>query len=429
MSIANLPGRRHQLSAYSPLPVRAVAAGLLADAGVGAAAASRLTSVLQRRYRARGVVLTGSGAMALQLALVAAVRARCARAIAIPAFSCFEVASAAVGAAERVGVRLRAYDVDPETLSPDWESFARALQGSVVAVVAPLFGVPIDWDRVRALADASGATVIEDAAQGHGASWREAPLGALGDLSVVSFGRGKGWTGIGGGALLARGAFGGEPIAVRRARGRLGARAGHAAATIAQCLLGRPSLYGIPAALPWLGLGETHYRDAADPVGMSAGASALLLASLPAADREAAVRRIRGSEWAERLPGVGRVTLFPVPADAKAGYLRFPVRVPGGLPSLPDPARARRAGIAPTYPSTLLALAPVRALLDGAAPACPGAEALVRETITLPTHGRLSRRDVEEVIAVLAQTPRRAAPRADRSTTPKAELCAESRVS
>ncbi len=31
--------------------------------------------------------------------------------------------------------------------------------------------------------------------------------------------------------------------------------------SFAQWAFGRPALYAIPSAMPWLGLGETHYRD------------------------------------------------------------------------------------------------------------------------------------------------------------------------
>ncbi len=108
--------------------------------------------------------------------------------MALPAFTCYDIASAAVGA----GVRVALYDVDPDTLGPDPASLERVLAAGAGAVVAgPLYGVPLEWDALRALADRHGALLIEDAAQGHGASWRGRPLGSLGDLSVLSFGRGK----------------------------------------------------------------------------------------------------------------------------------------------------------------------------------------------------------------------------------------------
>ena len=56
---------------------------------------------------------------------------------------------------------------------------------------------------LRALAAMGGdADAAEDAAQEAGATLHGRRLGSFGDLSVLSFGRGKGVTGGGGGALL-----------------------------------------------------------------------------------------------------------------------------------------------------------------------------------------------------------------------------------
>ena len=121
--------------------------------------------------------------------------------VALPAFSCFDVAAAAV----RFGRPVRFYDVDPATLGPDPESLRRAVAaGARVVVAASAFGVPVDWELVGHALSGSDALVIEDAAQGHGGRWAGARLGAHGRLGVLSFGRGKGWTGGTGGALLVR---------------------------------------------------------------------------------------------------------------------------------------------------------------------------------------------------------------------------------
>ena len=58
-------------------------------------------------------------------------------------------------------------------------------------------------------------------------------------------------------------------------------------------------------------------------------------------------------------------------------------------------AVATRLGAARSYPSSLGALAAVRARLVGPARRWPGAEELVRDLVTLPTHSLLSERDLE----------------------------------
>jgi hypothetical protein len=172
-----------QLPVFSPLSLDAVRA-----AG-GAVfrwrdAVSDVRSLLERQYVADAVLLCASGTDALRRALDLGAKGRPGTTVALPAYTCFDVATAAAG----TDLKVVLYDIDPVTLSPNGESLERALRfGAQVVVVAPFCGIPVDWQGVAALASQAGALVIEDAAQGHGASWRGRQLGSLGDVSVLSF--------------------------------------------------------------------------------------------------------------------------------------------------------------------------------------------------------------------------------------------------
>src|SRR5690606_25328323 len=99
------------------------------------------------------------------LALRLATAERGSRRIALPAYGCYDLATACDGAE----VEVLLYDIDPETLGPDWTSLEWALaQGARTIVVAYLYGMPVDLGRVRSLAAAHQAVIIEDAAQGIG---------------------------------------------------------------------------------------------------------------------------------------------------------------------------------------------------------------------------------------------------------------------
>ncbi|MEO5588654.1 MAG: aminotransferase class I/II-fold pyridoxal phosphate-dependent enzyme, partial [Gemmatimonadaceae bacterium] len=94
----------------------------------------RLTEILRARFNAATVVLTGSGTQALHSAIaMTAAQAPPGSTVALPAFSCYDVASAAIGA----GMPVALYDLDPSTLGPDRASLERVLQsGARVVVVA-----------------------------------------------------------------------------------------------------------------------------------------------------------------------------------------------------------------------------------------------------------------------------------------------------
>lgn len=385
---------RRQPPVHSPLTAAALVQALRIAALPGHDPRERLRAVLLDSFAGDGVLLTDSGTSALRLAIRHALDGTGADTVALPAFCCYDIATAAVGA----NARVRLYDVDPDTLAPDLASLEAALRaGARAAVIAPLYGVPVAWEPLEILAAAHGAVLIEDAAQGHGATWQDRPLGALGPLSVLSFGRGKGWTGSGGGALLWRNATVAPAIRLREPSAGETTRSLTAAA--AQWALGRPAIYGVPASLPWLGLGETHYRPPTEPRAMSAAQAGLALATREAADAEAATRRSRAALLLERCPA--SVTPVHAPAGGTAGYLRLPVRVDAGR-STRLVAALRHLGVAASYPGTLATLAALQvSIVDSPDRPLPGAAVLVRELVTLPTHRLLRAAEIDLLLKEL----------------------------
>ncbi len=387
-------GLRHQVPVYSPISARALATSL-SPGGRGAGAAE-LSVALAEKYGAAAVVLCGSGTEALQLALTAAG----AREVALPAFTCYDVATAALGA----GAGVRLYDVDPETLAPDVSSVEEAVRaGAGVVVVAPLYGVPVPWAELEALATERGALLVEDAAQGHGASWRGRLLGALGEVSVLSFGRGTGWTGGAGGALLLRGAgarFLEHPDVRRVADAASPATVAPVLAATAQWAVGRPAIYRLPLALPGLELGQTRYHAPRAPRPMPARALALAAATRAEAEEEAVRRRRNALALLGELGADSGATTIRLPDDAVGGYLRLPLRLPRGLASFASPERALRLGVGRSYPTTLAEVPALRPRLLPGGP-LPGARRLVGELVTLPTHSRIASWERAEIVAMI----------------------------
>src|SRR4051794_37698574 len=70
----------------------------------------------------------------------------------------------------RAGARPRFVDVLPDTLEIDPDAVAAAVRPDTAAVVAVhMFGQPADMGRLQAVTRRHGLTLIEDAAQAHGA--------------------------------------------------------------------------------------------------------------------------------------------------------------------------------------------------------------------------------------------------------------------
>jgi len=285
--------------------------------------------MLVAHFGARDVLLTDGGTGALTLAIKSCLADRPGAAVALPAYGCYDLATAADGADAPVVL----YDLVPETLAPDMDSLRRALDHPVGAVVlVHLYGIPVDPDPVRAAMAKSGAWLIEDAAQGGGASLGGRPLGSFGDLAVLSFGRGKGITAGRGGALLAQGDAAASLLG--RARGEL-----------------LPPLRGVKE-----------------------------LVQLKA-------------QWLLARAGHG-LTSVRAPLRAEAGYLRLPFVASPAARAAASWPESRATGVMHGYPTPLSNLGGfgdrVRNLPEG----FPGARMLAQRLVTLPVHGLLSKPDL-----------------------------------
>ena len=358
---------------------RAVAPALFG----GSAEPAALRAELQRAFGASDVALVDSGTSALALALRASTPA--GGVVALPAYACVDIGAAAIFAK----LRARLYDIDPVTLSPDLASVSRVLEAGVDSiVVAHLYGYPANVPGVAALAASHGVRVIEDAAQGAWGKLLETRLGAFGPLTVLSFGRGKGMTGGGGGALLGIGAAQRDAIAESASKLRA-AKSGVRILALAkaQWILGRPALYAIPSAIPALHLGETIYHPAHEPRAIS-GVSALLVRdALARAEIDLAVRRAHAEEMERvvaRTSGLEAIRAIP---GSKPGYLRLPVRISDGHRERPE------LGVVRGYPNTLAELPELKASLLGDEK-LPGARELQRTLVTLPTHAMVTAEDI-----------------------------------
>jgi dTDP-4-amino-4,6-dideoxygalactose transaminase len=110
---------------------------------------------------------------------------------------------ATANVALEVGARPVFVDVDPRTRNIDLDAVEAALTPATRAIIpVDLAGLPVDRDRLYALARKHSLRVVEDAAQAFGASWRGKPIGSFGDFVSFSFHANKNITSAEGGALV-----------------------------------------------------------------------------------------------------------------------------------------------------------------------------------------------------------------------------------
>lgn len=90
------------------------------------------------------------------------------------------------------------WNMDPKALEKAFELYPEVK----VVIVANLYGTPAKLDEIKAICDAHGAVLIEDAAESLGATYKGRQTGSFGRYNAISFNGNKIITGSSGGMLL-----------------------------------------------------------------------------------------------------------------------------------------------------------------------------------------------------------------------------------
>lgn len=90
------------------------------------------------------------------------------------------------------------WNMSPEALEKAFDLYPDVK----LIVVAHLYGIPAQIDRIRTIADKYDALIVEDAAESLGATYMGVQTGTFGDYSCISFNGNKIITGSAGGAFL-----------------------------------------------------------------------------------------------------------------------------------------------------------------------------------------------------------------------------------
>jgi len=146
----------------------------------------------------RHAVAVNTGTSALHLALLSAGVGPGDEVITV---SCTFVAT--VAAVVYTGAKPVLVDVDPVTYTMDPAKIEAAITPRTKAILpVHLYGNPADMDRTLAIAGRHGLSVIEDAAQAHGALYKGRRTGSMGRLGCFSFYPGKNLGAYGEGGMV-----------------------------------------------------------------------------------------------------------------------------------------------------------------------------------------------------------------------------------
>ncbi len=158
----------------------------------------KLEAALSEYFGGRPVRTQTSATASLEHALLAA-GIGAGDEVITPAMSFVATANVIV----RVGAHPVFVDVDLDTRNIDFDQVEAAITPRTRAIMPVHFaGLPVDMDRLYAIAGRHRLRVIEDAAHAIGSAWRGRRIGSFGDLVCFSFHPNKNLTTIEGGCVV-----------------------------------------------------------------------------------------------------------------------------------------------------------------------------------------------------------------------------------
>ncbi len=328
--------------------------------------------------------------------------------VAIPAYTCVAVPEAVLA----VGAVPVFFDLEPEALTSDPRQCGAALTSRTRAIVVQhTFGVPADMERFSELARRRGLPLIEDCCHTYRSAWAGRTVGSFGDAAFYSFEWGKPIVaGLGGSAVCA------DPVLRSRIEG---VYASLEEPPFARDLRIRCQYYGFAAmyrpslywTVRWLKNALVSARLAEDNYTGEYGreASSDFRYRMASSCRARLLRRIRDldavTRYSQLVSGRFRTLIradgihhFPTAPNASPVYARYPLRTERKADVLRQAERAR-VEVAGWYHTPIHPLTPQEWKAVGyTAGTCPNAERAAREIVTLPTHLKVSERDIDRTI-------------------------------
>jgi len=132
---------------------------------------------------AKHAIAVNNGTAALHLALLAA-RVTSGDEVIIPSFTFTATAEAVV----LTGAKPVFVDIDSRTYNIDPRKIEDAISAETKAIIpVDLYGLPADAQAIKEIGQKHNLTVVEDAAQAHGAVYKKEPLGCFADMACWSF--------------------------------------------------------------------------------------------------------------------------------------------------------------------------------------------------------------------------------------------------
>lgn len=158
----------------------------------------KCSNLMEKRFKAQKVLFTTSCTSALEMAAIL-LNIQPGDEVILPSYTFVSTADAFV----MVGAKIVFVDINPNTMNIDENKIEEAITSKTKAIVVVHYaGTSPDMDKIMEISKKHNLKVVEDAAQGVMAKYKDKYLGTIGDLGCYSFHETKNYSMGEGGAIV-----------------------------------------------------------------------------------------------------------------------------------------------------------------------------------------------------------------------------------
>lgn len=366
--------------------------------------ASSLADV-KKRFRPYNTFFFNSGAESLAVAIISTISYRGIDSpeVILSAYSCPELVSAILYA----GAKPVLADLEYQRPWIKISDLENKISKNTVAVIAVnLFGIAEQLGKIRKICDKHKIIMIEDSAQSFpritdDKFWN-------GDFIILSFGRGKPISTLGGGAVLCknRALIKELPEEGDNAeKGFMSKWIGYRLKVFLYNLLLHPGLYFIPNSLPFLNLGETQFKPLRNIKSMAEENISILDANI---DKYIKTENDEKQHWLSDIISESSLTDLPgacSDSNNTSTLLRYPVLAASceQRNDVYDTLNRMGLGVSKMYQNPLNKIQGLEEIF-GQQGEFPNAKKFAETLLTFPTHHGLTLTCAQKIKAALQQS-------------------------
>lgn len=321
----------------------------------------------------------------------------------VPSYTCYSVPASII----RAGLKIRICDVDPLTLDYDYDKLAKTNFRNVLGIVSSnLYGIPNDLSALSIITEKNGLFLVDDAAQCMGGKVNGRFVGTFGTAGLYSLDKGKNISSIEGGIIvtdsdeLAQHIS--SEIAILQQPPVLDSFK-YIAKLLFYAAFLRPSLYWIPANIPFLKLGTTVY-DIEYPIRAYSGLFSAMGLQLFRYLEEINRIRIANAEYLRKysndIPGI---TIPEYKNHISPVFLRFPVLIQNRKirDTIVKALQQKGIGASTSYPGSIIDIQEIKDSLTSNQNDAKGGRMVAEQIVTLPTHPYVTEKDLQTIVSTM----------------------------